>query len=203
MAPRAEAAPRRAAPLSRPGHLTPWATPPARQVDRPRAARRLRPAPPPVFVDDSGRRRRAGRVLGTCLAALVASYVAVVGLTFSGAPLIGRLAPPGVDELSRPAGDAGLDVGPAAQVSALPPAATADPAASGIADVDPTPADAPGPGETSDAGTTGAPAAATTTIATTTTTAPGRSTNSTVPTPGSTVPEHSTGGPPAEPPGKP
>ena len=202
MAPRAEAAPRRAAPLSRPGHLTPWATPPARHVDRTRPARRVRPAPPPVFVDDSGRRRRAGRVLGTCLAALVASYVAVVGLTFSGAPLVGRLAPPGVDELSRPAGDAGLDVGPAAQVSPLPPAATADPAAaSGIGDDDPTPADAPVPGETTDAGATGATTA--TTIATTTTTAPGRSTNSTVPTAASTVPEHSTGGPPAEPPGKP
>jgi hypothetical protein len=48
-----------------------------------------------VFVDDSGRRRRAGRLVGICLATLVLSYVAVVGLTFSGAPLVNRLAPPG------------------------------------------------------------------------------------------------------------
>ena len=97
MAPRAEAAPRRAAPLSRPGHLTPWAGrhPPARWTG-PAPVRRVRPAPPPVFVDDSGRRRRAG-CSAACLAALVASYVGVVGLTFAGVPLIGRLAPPGVD----------------------------------------------------------------------------------------------------------
>jgi hypothetical protein len=153
-----------------------------------------------VFVDDSGRRRRAGRLVGTCLAALVLSYIAVVGLTFSGAPLIGRLAPPGVDQLSRPAGDAGLGVGPGAQESPLPPVAaeaqdgTSD--AREIAQVD----GAIEPGETP---ATTVPSDATAT--TTTTVAPGRSTNSTAPTPSSTVPEHTqpTGGPPLEPPGKP
>jgi hypothetical protein len=195
MAPRAEAAPRRAAPVSRTGHPTPWARPAARQLDRPRAGRRVRPAPPPVFVDDSGRRRRAGRLLGACFAALVLSYVGVVGLTFSGAPLIGRLAPPGVDQLSRPAGDAGLGVGPGAQESPLPAAAAPDE----------TPVDgAARPAGTSAAQATTVPGAVTTTTSTTTL-APGQSTNSTVATPSSTVPEHThpTGGPPTEPPGKP
>jgi hypothetical protein len=145
-----------------------------------------------VFVDDSGRRRRAGRLLGACLAALVLSYVGVVGLTFSGAPLIGWLAPPGVDQLSRPAGDAGLGVGPGSQESPLPAAAAPDE----------TPVDgAPRPAGTSAAQATTVPGA----VTTTTTLAPGQSTNSTVPTPSSTVPEHThpTGGPPTDPPGKP
>ena len=142
-------------------------------------------------------------MLGACLAALVSAYVAVVGLTFSGAPLVGRLAPPGVEQLSRPAGDAGVDVGPGAQVSPLPPAATAAPEAGSRADeVDPSGTDAAATGEVTDAASTGAPTA-TTIATTTTTTTPGRSTHTTEATPSSTVPEHSTGGPPAEPPGKP
>jgi len=141
-------------------------------------------------------------MFGACLAALVSAYVAVVGLTFSGAPLVGRLAPPGVEQLSRPAGDAGVDVGPGAQVSPLPPAATAAPeAGSGVDEVDPSGTDAAATGEVTDTMPTGAPTA--TTIATTTTITPGRSTHTTEATPSSTVPEHSTGGPPAEPPGKP
>lgn len=198
MSPRADAAPRRVANASRTSHPTPWARPAARQLARPRVVRRVRPAPPPVFVDDSGRRRRVGRLVGTCVAALVLSYLAVVGLTFSGAPLIGRLAPPGVDQLSRPAGDAGLGMGPGAKQSRLPPpAAEADdgtPDARQVAQDD-----AVGPADTP---VTTAPSAVSTT---TTTVQPGQSTNSTVPTPSSTVPDrtHPTGGPPTEPPGKP
>jgi len=199
---RADTTTRPAARLSRTAHPTPWSRPAPRRPDRIRAVRRPRPAPPPVFVDDSGRRRRAGRLLGTCLDALVGSYLAVVGLTFSGAPLSGRLAPPGVDQLSRPAGDGGLGVGPGAQESPLPPAAVASADApsegSGLA---PDGADAPQAVDTQ--APPAVPAAVTTTTATTV--APGQSTNSTVPTPGSTVPEHTqpTGGPPTEPPGKP
>ena len=200
-APRAGAPPRRAVHPPRPGHLTPWARPPATTVDR-RPAWRSRPAPPPVFVDDSGRRRRAGRMLGTCLAALVSAYVAVVGLTFSGAPLVGRLAPPGVEELSRPAGDAGVDVGPGAQVSPLPPAATGPGARIGSRRGRPVRHRRGGDRRGHDATSTAVPTA-TTIASTTTTTTPGRSTHSTEATPSSTVPEHSTGGPPAEPPGKP
>jgi hypothetical protein len=199
MPPRVDAAPPRPAQLSRTSHPTPWARPAARQLDRPRAGRRARPAPPPVFVDDSGRRRRAGRLLGACLAALVLSYVGVVGLTFSGAPLIGRLAPPGVDQLARPAGDAGLGVGPGAQESPLPAAAAPDETAERRETV-------PVDGALQPAGTSAAPATTVPAAVTTTTTlAPGQSTSSTVPTPSSTVPErtHSTGGPPTEPPGKP
>ncbi len=127
------------------------------------------------------------------------SYIAVVGLTFSGLPLIGRLAPPGVDQLSRPAGDTGLGVGPGAQESPLPAAAAETPEGRENAPVD----GAPRPAETPAAQATRVPAAATATT-TTTMVAPGQSTNSTVPTPSSTVPErtHSTGGPPPEPPGK-
>ena len=197
MSSRAEAAPRRPANLSRTSHPTPWARPAGRQLAQPRVIRRVRPAPPPVFVDDSGRRRRAGRLVGTCVAALVLSYLAVVGLTFSGAPLIGRLAPPGVDELSRPAGDAGLGMGSGAQESPLPsPAAEAQDGTPDAREV--AQDDAVGPAATT------APSAVSTTT-TTTTVQPGQSTNSTVPTPSSTVPEHThpTGGPPTEPPGKP
>jgi hypothetical protein len=197
MSPRADTAPGRPAHRSRTAHPTPWSRPATRHLGRTGAVRRVRPAPPPVFVDDSGRRRRAGRLVGICLATLVLSYVAVVGLTFSGAPLVNRLAPPGVDRLSRPGGDDGLSMGPDAEESPLPPAALGSGAPSEGRDVT---------GAVTTRHPAGTPAPPTTApVASTTTTAPGRSTNSTVPTPSSTVPEHThtTHGPPAEPPGKP
>ena len=200
-----EAPVRRPAPRSRTGAPTPWARP-TRQIDRPRPAPRVRAAPPPVFVDDSGRRRRAGRIVGSGLAIVVFAYIGVVGLTFSGVPLIGRLAPPGVNQLSRPAGDRGLDVGPDAQVSALAPEAVAGAdAASPAAGSAPGAGDDPKSTDTAVSSAAAAPAVVTTTLATTTTTAPGLGTSSTIPTPSSTVPEHTnpTGGPPTEPPGKP
>lgn len=130
------------------------------------------------------------------------SYIGVVVLTFSGAPLVGHLAPPGVDELSRPAGDDGLGVGPGSHESPLPEAAADE--MSGGGEVSQVGDEAPQPSEGSAPTSAGTSAAVTTSTATTTT-APGRSTNSTVPTPSSTVPEHThaTGGPPPEPPGKP
>lgn len=133
---------------------------------------------------------------------LVLSYIGVVVLTFSGAPLVGHLAPPGVDELSRPAGDDGLGVGPGSHESPLPEAAADEMFGGG--EVSQVGDEAPQPSEGSAPTSAGTSAAVTTSTATTTT-APGRSTNSTVPTPSSTVPEHThaTGGPPPEPPGKP
>lgn len=142
-------------------------------------------------------------MLGACLAALVLGYVGVVGLTFSGAPLVGRLAPPGIGDLSRPAGDDGLDVGPGSQESPLPAAAVApDGSADGLSG--PAPANAasrPSAESQPDA----APATTSATPTTTTTLGRGQGTTTSVPTPNSTVPEHthSTGGPPTEPPGKP
>jgi hypothetical protein len=153
--------------------------PPAPPPDR-------RPAPAPVFVDDSGRRRRAGRVVGAGLGVLVFGYLTVVGLAFAGVPLVGRLAPPGVSQLSRPAGDGGVAIGPGAVESDLPPAATGPSSA--------------GPGAT----LTDASATTTTIASTTTSTAPGRGATTSVPSPASTVPERThTTGPPTEPPGKP
>jgi hypothetical protein len=156
-----------------------------------------------VFVDDSGRRRRAGRLLGAGVAALVLCYVGVVGLTFSGVPLVGRLAPPGIGQLSRPAGDGGLDVGPGSRESPLPAGALAPPGSATEA-----PGTAPGNAGTpspAEARPTAAPTTTTASPTTTTTTTPGQGTTSSVPTPSSTVPEHThtTGGPPPEPPGKP
>ena len=200
MSPHADVASRRPAHRSRTRHPTPWSRPDPSRRDRPTTGRRRRPPPPPVFVDDSGRRRRAGRLVGACLAALVLGYVGVVGLTFSGAPLVGRLAPPGIGELSRPAGDDGLDVGPGSQESPLPAAAVAPGASE-------TGAPGPAPSRPSAESQPAADPATTSATPTTTTTTPlrGQGTTTSVPTPSSTVPEHThpTGGPPTEPPGKP
>jgi hypothetical protein len=203
MPPPVDAATRLPPDRSRTGHPTPWSRSAAGRPNRPAEPRRHRPIPPPVFVDDSGRRRRAGRLLGACLASLVLCYVGVVGLTFSGAPLVGRLAPPGIGQLSRPAGDEGLDVGPGSRESPLPAGALAPPgSATEARGTAPGNAGTPSPAE---ARPTAAPTTTTASPTTTTTTTPGRGTTSSVPTPSSTVPErtHTSGGPPPEPPGKP
>ncbi len=64
----------------------------------------------PVFVDDSGRRRRVARVVGTASGALALAYVLVVGVTFAAIPGFGRLEAPGLGPLTNPAGDQ-ADVG--------------------------------------------------------------------------------------------
>ena len=148
MPPPADVASRLPPDRSRTGHPTPWSRTAAGRPNRPAEPRRQRPVPPPVFVDDSGRRRRAGRLLGAGLAALVLCYVGVVGLTFSGAPLVGRLAPPGIGQLSRPAGDGGLDVGPGSRESPLPAGALAPPgSASEARGTAPGNAETPSPAE--------------------------------------------------------
>jgi hypothetical protein len=195
---RSEVAPRRPAHQSRTGRVAPWARPPTRQLDLPTATRPARPAPIPVFVDESGRRRRVGRVVGGCLGTLVLGYVAVAALTFAGAPLVGRIAPPGLGQLSRPAGDQGVGVGPGAQESPLPPAIT------GADDPATTPGNASPTDGADDPAEQPAPSTSTTTTPSTTTTAPpGQGSTTSVPAPNSTVPTHPTGGPPTEPPGKP
>jgi hypothetical protein len=165
----------------------------------PHARRHVHGGPAPVFVDDSGRRRRAGRWIGGGLGVLVLGYVAVVGMTFAGVPLVGRLAPPGVEQLSRPTNDQGVSVAPGAQESPLPPADDVT-----VSPVDPVPASgtvAPSPDE--GAGGT-APGSSTTTGPTTTTAPPGNGALTSVPDPNSTAPERTRPtGPPAEPPGKP
>ncbi len=186
--------------LSRTRHPTPWTRQATRRLDRPAPERPPVPAPTPVFVDDSGRRRRAGRLLGIGLGALVLAYVTVVGLTFAGAPVVGRLAPPGVAQLSRPTGDDGPGVvGPDAREAALPPAGASPDPASAPGDTPSAGLDAGGPIEQPGSTTTTAPPT------TTTSAPPGQGATTTVPTPSSTVPDrtHPTAGPPTEPPGKP
>jgi hypothetical protein len=155
----------------------------------------------PVFVDDSGRRRRWGRIVGVGLGVVVLAYVAVVGLTFAGVQLAGTLAPPGVDDLLEPAGERPAGVGPGAEESPLPPEAfdpDADPAGA-AATTDPA-SDEADASPTTDQG-----ADASTTAATTTTTV--ATTSTTAPSPNATVPDHTrpttANGPPDEPPGKP
>jgi hypothetical protein len=156
----------------------------------------------PVFFDDSGRRRRWGRIVGISLGVVVLAYVGLVGLTFAGVQLAGTLVPPGVDDLSEPGGDGPSGTGAGAPETPLPPAAL-DPQAV-PADGSPGAPSASGP-DISPAPTRppGTPA----TAATTTTTAPGGGSTNTVPSPNSTVPDHTPpstpGGPPDEPPGKP
>jgi hypothetical protein len=132
---------------------------------------------------------------------VVLAYVAVVGLTFAGVQLAGTLAPPGVDDLSEPAGEQPAGVGPGAQESPLPPEAFDPDAgrAGAAATTDPS-SDEPDASPTTDQGPD-----ASTPAATTTTTA--GSTPTTVPSPNATVPDHTRpttpNGPPDEPPGKP
>lgn len=161
----------------------------------------------PVFVDDTGQRRRLVRLVGLGATLLIAGYLVVMGLTFVGMPLVDGFAPPGADDLARPAGGDEPEVGPGARTAPLPPAATTDP---GDGPTD-TSTGAPSSGD----GTTGsgtsptgpAPAPATTAPPppTTTTSVPGRGATTSVPGPGSTAPDHtvpSPGGPP-DPPGRP
>ena len=154
----------------------------------------------PVFVDDSGRRRRWGRIVGVCLGVVVLAYVGLVGLTFAGVQLAGTLVP-GVDGLSDP-GEGPSGTGAGARETPLPPAAF-DPQAV-PADGWPGARSASGP-DTSPAPTQ--PPGTPTSAPTTTTTAPGGGSTTTVPSPNSTVPDHTPpstpGGPPDEPPGKP
>jgi hypothetical protein len=58
-----------------------------------------------VFADDSGRRHRVARIVGTTLAALTLVYVAFVGLTFAGVAGLGRFDAAGLGALTHPAGD--------------------------------------------------------------------------------------------------
>lgn len=197
---------RRPAHLSRTRDLAPWSrrgTPPIRNSPPPPGRPDTATVPTPVFVDDSGRRRRAGRLLAGGVASLAVGYLAVVGLTFAGAPIVGHLAPPGLDQLARPAGDEGAGVGPGQREAPLPPAAGAGEVTGGTAataETTPTTRD--------EAATVPTPPTPTTTTPATTTTAaapPGQGAPTTVPSPSSTVPDRTApgGGPPDHPPGKP
>jgi hypothetical protein len=142
-----------------------------------------------VFVDDSGRRRRAGRLIGAAVAVAVLAYLAVIGLSVAGVPYVGHLAPPGLDRLSSPSGDAGVVTGPAVDEVPLP--ATPVPG---------TP-DGAGTGEATSTAQAGGPAApatvpttATTVVPTSTTVTHGQSETTTDTTPNSTVPTTDPGG---------
>jgi hypothetical protein len=190
----------------RPAHLSalrdpaPWSRhSAARHGEAPAAGDGRSPAGP-VFVDDSGRRREVGRMIGVALGVVVLAYLVVVGLTFAGSPLGGSLAPPGVEDLSRPSRTGASSIGVSTDERPLPSEATAaeapDPADLGAAGTPGT--GSPGTATTAPTGSTGAPPPPGGDPPATTTTEP--SPGSTVPTrPTHTVPD----GPPDEPPGKP
>lgn len=173
--------------------------PSPRAEARARRGAELRRRPRPVFVDDSGRRRRVARAVGITSGAVALAYVVFVGLTFAGAPGLGKLDAAGLGQLTNPAGER-ADLGSNPREQAVP-AAVAGGVGVGIQ------AAGPGPGETSPATSTPAPVSAATVPATTTTTAspatttttrPGHGTNTSAPTPNSTVPGK---GPPTSRPG--
>jgi hypothetical protein len=198
------AAPSRPAHLSRRRHPAPWSQQPGGEIQSVTLRRSPEPEPLPVFVDESGRRRRVGQLLGVSLGTLVLGYVVVVALTFGGAPVVGSFAPPGLGDLSRPAGDDGPGVGSGAQVSPLPTAGApgSAPVAGGAASADQAPVVA---GEADDEPEPSTPTTAPPPPSTTTTAPPGQGTTTSAPVPNSTVPDHTppTGGPPTDPPGKP
>jgi hypothetical protein len=142
-----------------------------------------------VFVDDSGRRRRLTRLIGTTLSLGALTYVGFVGVTFAGVPGLAGIDAAGLGQLTNPAGDQ-ADVG-SDPVEQAVPAAVDD---GGVAPGPPTSV-APGDGgpatSTGASPTTATSAPTTTTLATTTTTTHGHGTA----TPNSTVPDKG-GGPP-------
>ena len=77
-------------------------------------------APAPVFVDDSGRRHRTVRVVGWVLGAVVAGYLALLGISLVGSP---GLVPLSLPALGR------ILPGPAAAQVAGAPAGGHDPGA--------------------------------------------------------------------------
>lgn len=195
--------------LTRTGHPTPWSRQPTRELQVPRAlVTDIRGrATAPVFVDESGRRHRRGRKLAAAIGAMALVYLIVTVLALAGAPGVGRLAPPGIDRLTRPSAGRGGDVavGPDARESPLPPAAVAP--------------KGPPTGESSSGGsgdtigstghpgtvTTGDGASTTSTSTTTTAPTPGNGSATSVPSPSSTVPDRTRptgGGPPDAPPGQ-
>ena len=155
----------------------------------------------PVFVDDSGRRHRVARIVGTTLGALALVYVAFVGLTFAGVAGLDRRDPAGLGALTSPAGDH-ADVG-------SDPVEQAAPDLTGGSGLDGLTAATDGtddgdastePSATRATPTTMSPATTTTGVpATTTTTVHGRGPTTSDHTPNSTVPDK--GGPPTSLPG--
>jgi hypothetical protein len=196
--------------LTRTGHPTPWSREPTRELQVPRArVTDIRGrATAPVFVDDSGRRHRWGRKLAAAIGGMALAYLIVTVLALAGAPGVGRLAPPGIDRLTRPSAGGGGDVavGPDAREAPLPPAAVAPsgPSTGGESS-------SAGSGDTigstgqPDPVTTGDAASTTSTSTTTTTPTPGNGSTTSVPAPSSTVPDRTRptgGGPPDTPPGQ-
>jgi hypothetical protein len=186
--------------------------PSPRAEARARRGRERRRQHRPVFVDDTGRRRRAARVVGATTGLLALAYVVFVALVFAGAPGIGELAVAGLGPLTNPAGDE-ADVGSRPVELAVPEKVTgqADPATG------PTSGDgqndqngqvgAPNEAVASTAVTPGSgstttvPPATTTLPATATTTVHGNGRPDEAPGSNSTVPDK--GGPPTSSPGGP
>jgi hypothetical protein len=186
----------------------PFPSPVAEARARRAAERRTRARP--VFVDERESHRWA-RLAALGAGTVVAVYLAVVGLTFVGAPGLRELETPGLGEFARPAGSRHADVGASPETHAVPEALAGFP---GSEDSDATSSTTSegGSADTSEGGSAEAPAAGTpasplglgptTTVSTTTSTPPTPSSMS--PTRSSTVPEPPGGnGPPTTPPGKP
>ena len=77
-------------------------------------------APPPVFVDDTGRRRRRGQRVGRVVGACFLSYVLLLGASLARAPWVPRVTLPGVGSLLAPDDPVPPRLGPDALSSPLP-----------------------------------------------------------------------------------
>jgi cytoskeletal protein RodZ len=151
----------------------------------------------PVFVDDSGRRRRVARIVGTTSGGVALAYVVFVGMTFTGVPGLGQLDAPGLGQLTNPAGEQ-ADVGSDPVEQALPDG-IAGVAGSDGATTTTTGTSGQGDASTAPATTAVSPITTTTLAPATTTTVHGQGATTSVPSPNSTVPDK--GGPPTSRPG--
>ena len=172
-------------------------------------------APLPIFVDDSGRRRRVVRRLAMAATTAALGYLVVLVATLVGLPGLGRVPLPGVEELRTPApaertvvGDRTFDeplpeLAPAAPTTPLDPLIGVSSTTTTTTTVATTATTAPTTAPTTATTVVTATTASTTTVppgrGSTTTTAvpPGRGSTTTAPSDTTTSRPGQGGGPPS------